>query len=252
MAARSASSSARRAPEHLPQRGAGPVSGQELPVPQVRAQRGGPRPVLHRGGHPLRRPAQGHRPADTPPPDQAVLGDLGLHRRDLRHLPPLHPGFPRAVQIPGARGAAGRLVPDHVIGMIGQLHRRARLPLRPARLPAGFCPQRLRRRLAQPVRRRRPGGVLRVLPHPGRKIGDLRLKDRCPLPQLTGLRHRIVGLDQGQHHRLAERIESAGDAAGPAAPGVSADKRFLLCSGSSGPCRHGGFDRPPARRFHGA
>lgn len=26
------------------------------------------------------------------------------------------------------------------------------------------------------------------LSHPGRKIGDLRLKDRCLLPQLTGLR----------------------------------------------------------------
>jgi hypothetical protein len=79
-------------------------------------------------------------------------------------------------------------VPDHVIGMIAQLHRRARLPLGPAWLPAGLLPQRLRRRLAQPVRRRRPGGVLRVPPHPGRKISDLRLKDRYLLPQLTELR----------------------------------------------------------------
>ena len=59
---------------------------------------------------------------------------------------------------PPARPAAARsarLMPEHVIRMIGQLHRHARLALRPARLAPGLLPQRLRRRLGQPVRRRR-------------------------------------------------------------------------------------------------
>ena len=62
------------------------------------------------------------------------------------------PGLPRARPGPAAApAAAGRLVPDHVIGMISQLHRRARLALRPAGLPAGLLPQRPRRRPGQPV-----------------------------------------------------------------------------------------------------
>ena len=154
-------------------------------MPQVDAQRGGPRPVLHRGGHPGRRLPPGHRPAGAQPPDHLVLGDLGPHRRDLRHLPPDHPGLPRAGQATVAPGTAERLMPDHVIRMIAQPHRRARLPLRPARLPARLLPQRLGRGRAQPVRRRRPRGVLRVLPRLGRKIRDLRLKDPYLLPQLT-------------------------------------------------------------------
>lgn len=89
-----------------------------------------------------------------------------------------------ASQATVAPGAARRLVPDDAVRMTGQLHRRARLPLRPARLPAGLLPQRLRRRLTQPVRRRRLRGIRRILPHPGRKLGDL-------LPQV---RHQPLGL----------------------------------------------------------
>ena len=45
-------------------------------------------------------------------------------------------------------------------------HRYAGLPLRPAWSAAGLLPQRLRRRLAQPVRGRRFARVPRVLPYP--------------------------------------------------------------------------------------
>ena len=182
----------RCAAEHLAQRGAGPVPRQELPVPQVHPQRRRPRPVLHRRGHPLRRPAPGHRPAGAQPPDHLVLDDLGLHRRDLRHLPPDQARLRRPGQVTIASGAARWLVPDHVIGMIGQPHRRARLPLRPTRPAAGLLPQRLRRRLAQAVRGRWPRGVLRVLPHPGRQVSDLRPELCNLLPQPIKFRQLSV------------------------------------------------------------
>ncbi len=73
--------------------------------------------------------------------------------------------------------------------MIGQAHRRARLPLRPAGLAAGALPQRLRGRLARPVRRRRPGGVLRVLLHPGGQVSHLSPQLLHLFPQLADLGH---------------------------------------------------------------
>jgi hypothetical protein len=58
---------------------------------------------------------------------------------------------------------------------------------RPARLPAGLRPQRLRGRLARPVLRRRPRGVL---PQPRGKVRDLRLKFRSLLAQLIEFRQQ--------------------------------------------------------------
>ena len=145
----------RRAAEHVSHCGARPVSRQELAVPQIDAQRGGPRPVLHRRGHPVRGPALGECPAAAAfPLDQPVLGDLGPHRRDLGYRPPFHTPLRRPGQVRAAPAAAGRLVPDNVIGMITQPHRRARLPLRAAGLASGLLPQRFRGRLRQPVRGR--------------------------------------------------------------------------------------------------
>ena len=142
----------RGAAEHLAQRGAGPVPRQELAVPQIGAQRRGPRPVLYRRGHPVRRVRPGALPAARAfPLDHLVLGDLRLDRRDLGHLPPLHACLPGARQPGAARAAGRRLVTEHVVRSTGQLHGRARLALRPARLAAGLLPQRLRRGLAQPV-----------------------------------------------------------------------------------------------------
>jgi hypothetical protein len=174
-----------RAAEHVRYRGAGPVPGQELPVPQVGAQRRRPRPVLHRRGHPAGRAPPGPRSAAAALQfNDLVLGDLGPHRRDLGHLTPLYPGLFRPVQAPAARAAASRHMPDHAVRMVRQLHRHARLSLRAARPAAGLPPQRLRRRLTQPVRGRRLRGVLRVLSHPGCQVSDLLLKLRhlCPQP----------------------------------------------------------------------
>jgi len=178
----------RRAAEHLAQRGGRPAPGQELAMPQVGGHGRGPRPVLHRRPHPIRRLRPGPRPAARALPlDHLVLGDLRLHRRDLRHLPPLHPGLPCSAQARPAAAAAARLVPGHVIGMAGQLHRRARLPLRPAGPAARAPPQRLRGRLAQPVRRRRPGGVLRVLLDTGGQVSHLPPQLLHLFPQLPGI-----------------------------------------------------------------
>ena len=60
--------------EQLADRLAGAVAGQELPVPQVRARRGDPRPVLHRGAHPGRRRPRGDRAARAAAGDDPVLG----------------------------------------------------------------------------------------------------------------------------------------------------------------------------------
>ena len=62
------------------------------------------------------------------PLDHLMLGDLGFHRRDLHDLPPLGARLRRAIQASTAPGAASRLVPDHMIGMTGQLHRLAGCP----------------------------------------------------------------------------------------------------------------------------
>jgi len=68
-------------------------------MPQVSGHADGPRPVLHRRPHPIRGLCPGPRPAAAALPlDHLMLGDLRLHRRDLRHLPPLHPGLGRPAQ----------------------------------------------------------------------------------------------------------------------------------------------------------
>jgi hypothetical protein len=146
-------------------------------VPQIRGERRDPRPVLRRRVHSLRRVRLGAVPAARAfHLDQLVLGDLRLHRRDLGHLPPLCPGLPGSLQ-PGAAVAAGRWhMPEHVIMMIGQPHGHARLAPGPARPAPGLRPQRLRHRPAQPVRGRRRGRILRVLPRLRRQLGNLRLK----------------------------------------------------------------------------
>jgi len=108
--------------EQLAQRLAGAVPGQELPVPQIRADPGDPRPVLHRRGHPVRRLPAGDRPAAAPAGNHLMPGDLRPDRRHVDHLPPLGPGLFRAGQAPrrsrrssaaraGSRGRADRPAP---------------------------------------------------------------------------------------------------------------------------------------------
>jgi len=102
-----------------------------------------------------------------------MLSDLDGHRLDVGDLAPLGSGLLRAAEPGAAAAARGRLMPDHHIRTISQLHRRPRLALRPSGPAAGLLAQRLRLRLGQPVGRRRPAGVLRVPFHLGRQISDL-------------------------------------------------------------------------------
>jgi hypothetical protein len=95
--------------------------------------------------------------------------------------------------------APGRPVPHLPVRMIGQLDRHAGLPLRTARPAAGSPAQRLRRRLRQPVRRRRLRGVLRVPPNPGSQVRDLRLQPGQLLPQHRDLRVPLRQLHAQPH-----------------------------------------------------
>ena len=219
-------------------------------MPQIGGHGSGPRPVPHRRIHPIRRPALGPRPAARAfPLDHLMLGDLRLHRRDLRHLPPLHPGYPCPAQARPAAAAAARLVPDHVIGMIGQAHRRARLPLRPTGLAAGHLPQRLRGWLAQPVRRGRPGGVLRVLLHPGGQVSHLPPQLLHLFPQLPGLSYL--------HPKFRDQLIAFGDqlprpgVRGPQ-PGnrLSQSGRLTGHKGRIGHTPHSTTAGPPSSRQH--
>jgi len=174
--------------EQLGQDLAGPVAGQEVPVPQVRPDRGQPRPVLHRRGHPGRRRRAGHGPAAAAAGDELVLSHHRPGRRHVGHLPAYHPGQPGAGQAVPARRALLRLVRDYLVRRGREFQRRARLSLRPARLAAALAAQRPRRRLGRPVLRRRLRGVPRVLPDPGAQLGDLRRQRRHLPPQHVQLR----------------------------------------------------------------
>ena len=165
------------------------LPGQELPVPQVHSRRRDPRPVLHRRAHPGRGLPRGDHPARTTAGQDPVLGDP---RPDdfwqVHDLTPFRPGHQGAGQAFPAARALARLVPDHRVRVIGRFQCRPRLPLRPPRPATGLFPQRLRRRLGQPLRRRRPGRVPRVLAQPGAQVRDLRRKRLHLSPQRIQLR----------------------------------------------------------------
>jgi len=194
----------RRAPEHLRQGPAGAVPGQELAVPQVDARAHDPRPVLHRSRHPGRRSRLRLVPAAARQREQLMLGDLRLHRGDVDDLAAFGPGHGRALQGLPAAPARRRPVPHPLIRMIAELHRRPGLALGPARPAAGLPPQRLRRRLRQPVRRRRLRGVPGVRLHLRRQALDLRLQRRQRLPQRRDLR---ILLPQDRDLRVPLRQE---------------------------------------------
>jgi hypothetical protein len=73
---------------------------------QIDDQRRHPRSVLHRRGHRIRgrRPGGGATPALLG--HQLVLGHPYADRRDVEHLPVLHPGLGRPAQAPAAPAAA--------------------------------------------------------------------------------------------------------------------------------------------------
>jgi hypothetical protein len=126
-----------------------------LAVPQVDPGAHDPGTVLHRSRHAVRGPRFRLAPAAAQQREQLMPGGPRADRRDTGHLTALRPGHGRALQGILAAAAPQRPVPHLLIRILAELHRRTRLPLRPARLAAGLPAQRLRRRLCQPVRRRR-------------------------------------------------------------------------------------------------
>ena len=152
-------------------------------MPQVDPGAHDPRPVLHRRRHPVRGIRLRLAPAAAQQGQHPVLGGLRLHRRDVDDLAALDRGHLRALQGLPAATARRRPVPHPLIGMVRELHRCSRLALRPARLPPGLPAQRPRRRLRQPVRRRRLRRVPRVRLHLRGQVLDLRLQRRQRLPQ---------------------------------------------------------------------
>lgn len=133
-------------------------------MPEVHSGRD-PRPVLHWRAHPGRGLPRGDHPAHTTAGEDPVLGDP---RPDdfwqVHDLTPFRPGHRGAGQAFPAARALARLVPDHRVRVIGRFQCRPRLPPRPPRPATGLFPQRLRRRLGQPLRRRRPGRIPRSGP----------------------------------------------------------------------------------------
>jgi len=155
-----------------------------------------------------------------------MLRDDRPHLRDLGDLTPLRPCLHAAGEPGTAAAAVRRLMHHHVIRVICQFHRRARLPLRAARL-AALLAQRLRRRPGEPVRRWRLAGVPRVLLHlrgqslhPGLQPGDLRHLDlqrhddlvlpgqQLPQPRIRGPQ-ALAGGTQPRDH-LIRRLSLTG------------------------------------------
>ena len=157
-------------------------------MPEVDSGAHDPRPVLDRRGNAVRGARPGLATAAALHGEHLMLGDLGLHRRDVDDLAPFGARDLAPAQGLPATGAPPRPVPHDLAGMVAELHRRPRLALRPAWLPAGLPPQRLRRRLRQPVRRWRPRGIPRVRLHLRGQALDLRLQPCQRLPQHRDLR----------------------------------------------------------------
>jgi hypothetical protein len=174
-----------RGAEQLGQRLGGALLGQELPHVEVEHDRGDPRPVLHRRRHTLRRGGAGGGPAGAAADDELVLDDVHGHRRQIEHLPTLHPHLGRAGQARPTAGARVGLVPAPLVRVVDQRQRRPRMTGLPARLPARPAAQRLRGRLGERrVRRRRARRVGRVLPQlpPQLRNFSLELLDPLTLP----------------------------------------------------------------------
>jgi hypothetical protein len=215
-----------RAAGQLGKRLAGTIPRQELAVPQVHAGAHDARPVLHRRRHRVRGLRLRFLAAAAQQREQLVPGHGRPDRRDVDDLPALHPGHGRAVQGRPAAPALRRPVPHLLVRVVRELHRRPGLPLRAPWLPPGLAAQRLRRRLRQPVRRRRPRGVPRVRLHPGGQVRDLRLQPGQMLSQHRDLRILLRDPRVPLHQQLPQpRVRSAEPRIAVGTPGVSGTRR---------------------------
>jgi hypothetical protein len=104
------------------------------------------------------------------------------HLRQIEHLPRLGLHDRRIEQVPPAALAPLDRMKDRPVGILAALKMMPVMPGLAARLASRAAPQTtvlVRRRLRVPVRRRRPGGVARVLikPRPQRRDHRLKLGD---------------------------------------------------------------------------
>jgi hypothetical protein len=97
----------------------------------------------------------------------------------------------RAAQIPTTPAAHPWFMAQPVIGVIHLGQSESLLPFRAPRALTRLLPQRLRRRLGQPIRTRRLAGVLRRHPQPGLKLLNPRYRHRQPRPKLNVLRQQL-------------------------------------------------------------
>ena len=131
-----------------------------------------------------------------------MLSHLDGRRRQVEHLPPLHPGDRRPGQPGPALPAADRLVHPLMTRFRYLGQGPALMTVLPARLAAALLPQRLRRRLAQAVRRRRLAGVPRRLRQPLLKLSN-------PLPRPGQLIQRHSQIPAQRHHQRGEHLTAA-------------------------------------------
>lgn len=113
-------------------------------------------------------------PADAAPPLRSMLAHNQTHRWQVEHLTRLLTDRLAIGQIPAAAMTCLRHMHDHLVGLLNTLKMTTLMAGLAARLAARPAPQTLRcRRLGQPVRRRRPRGVPRVLRQLPLQISDL-------------------------------------------------------------------------------
>jgi len=181
--------------QRLRQQLRGPLHRQVLAHPQVGRQRPHPRAIARRRARLGGKPRRGDLPAATQAPLRAVLSGPQPHLGQVEDLSGLHPGHRRQRQVPAAPLARHRPVDDNLVRLGG----RGQVRTGRARLLAGLatasvsCPLPPgRRRLAQPIRRRRLRRVPRV---PGELAFQLRH------PRLERLDHQgLLGVDRPQLH----------------------------------------------------
>jgi hypothetical protein len=131
------------------------------------------------------------------------------HRRQVEHLPPLHPNLRTVGQVRTTANTRARLIPQPLVRVANLRQRRPRMPLLPTRLPPAPAAQPLQlghdeRR----VRRWRPRRVLAVLLQRPRQLRDLslqRLDHRPMLRVLSGkLLIRRTRIDR--HHTIINNL----------------------------------------------